>query len=85
MTLLLTRTGDAQVDHVLFRVHRYFFERESPIFRDKLTTPASPGQPAQGTSDSNAIVLEVHVAEFEKMLWVFYNPFVIARRGIFVD
>lgn len=44
------------------------------MFRERLGTPASPGQPRQGTSDSNALVLDVSAEEFEKFLWVFYNP-----------
>jgi hypothetical protein len=63
------------VDNVHFRVHRYFFERESGYFAGKLTTPASPGEEPQGTQDSNAILLEnVTVEHFATFLWVFYNP-----------
>lgn len=63
------------VEHVQFRVHRYFFERESGVFRNQLTTPASPGATRQGSSESNAIVLEnVKSVDFAKFLWVFYNP-----------
>ncbi|KAF9479074.1 hypothetical protein BDN70DRAFT_879143 [Pholiota conissans] len=58
----------------LFRVHGYFFSRESPLFNKKLN-PASPGDVRQGTNDSDPIVLEdVKPEEFEKLLWVFYNP-----------
>lgn len=60
---------------VLFRVHRYFFERESPYFVRRLNTPASPGKRPPGTEDSSAIILEDVTADhFEKFLWVFYNP-----------
>jgi len=63
------------VENVQFRVHRFFFERESTYFIRKLATPAPPGQLAQGTSDSNAILLEdVTPDHFAKFLWVFYNP-----------
>ncbi|RDB25703.1 hypothetical protein Hypma_006187 [Hypsizygus marmoreus] len=63
------------VEHVQYRVHRYFFERESPFFKSRLTTPASPGASRQGSAESNAIVLEnVRSADFAKFLWVFYNP-----------
>jgi len=58
-----------------FRVHRYFFERESAYFQKILTVPASPGAAQVGTSQGNAIVLEnVRSIEFERFLWVFYNP-----------
>ncbi|KAK7692002.1 hypothetical protein QCA50_005407 [Cerrena zonata] len=36
------------VEHFLFRVHSYFFERESAVFREKLAAPAAPGQPRKG-------------------------------------
>lgn len=63
------------IEHIQFRVHRYFFERESLYFRNYLTVPASPGAVRTGVNDSNAIVLEeVKPAEFELFLWVFYNP-----------
>jgi hypothetical protein len=63
------------VENVHFRVHRYFFERESARFTRMLGTPASPGQQPQGTQDSNAIVLEGLTAKnFATFLWVFYNP-----------
>ncbi|KAF8911665.1 hypothetical protein CPB84DRAFT_1671992 [Gymnopilus junonius] len=61
--------------HIHFRVHRYFFERESNWFRKQLVVPASPGAKPQGSDDSNAIILEdLTPAEFARFLWVFYNP-----------
>ncbi|KAJ8697050.1 hypothetical protein PTI98_006858 [Pleurotus ostreatus] len=71
------RGGDLHLlaDGELFRVHRYFFERESDKLRGKLAQPASPGGKPEGTSDSNAIILsKVSAADLEKFLWVFYNP-----------
>lgn len=63
------------VENVQFRVHRFFFERESAYFVGKLAAPASPGQQPQGTSDSNAIILDdVTPEHFARFLWVFYNP-----------
>ncbi|KAF6741282.1 hypothetical protein DFP72DRAFT_292661 [Ephemerocybe angulata] len=61
--------------HVQFRVHRYFFERESAFFRGKLTMPMSPGSTRQGASDADPLVLEdIRPEDFERFLWVFYNP-----------
>ncbi|KAE9403827.1 hypothetical protein BT96DRAFT_814260, partial [Gymnopus androsaceus JB14] len=58
-----------------FRVHRYFFERESQFFKVQLATPASPGAARRGTSESTAIVLDnVKSDDFARLLWVFYNP-----------
>ncbi|TRM62315.1 hypothetical protein BD626DRAFT_404035 [Schizophyllum amplum] len=63
------------VDRTRFRIHRYFYERESEFFRRILLAPASPGATRQGTSDENAIELDyVSSDEFAKFNWVFYNP-----------
>ncbi|KAJ6524530.1 hypothetical protein B0H19DRAFT_972088 [Mycena capillaripes] len=57
-----------------FRVHRYFFDRDSAKFRALLASP-SPGQPRQGSSHLTAVKLQdVPAKDFEKFLWVFYNP-----------
>jgi len=62
-------------ENKLFRVHRYFFERESTFFKAELALPATPGAPRIGTSDDSAILLhDVRSADFAKLLWVFYNP-----------
>jgi len=58
----------------LFRVHGYFFSRDSPIFNSKLN-PVSPGQTREGTTNTEPVVLDgVTAEEFERLLWVFYNP-----------
>jgi len=57
----------------LFRVHTYFFSRDSPIFKTKLN-PASPGQAKEGTTDSPVVLDGITAEEFEMFLWVFYNP-----------
>ncbi|OBZ69484.1 hypothetical protein A0H81_10106 [Grifola frondosa] len=62
------------VEDFLFRVHRYFFDRESAWFREKLSTPAPAGQTAKGSSDSNPFPLDDVVGDdFARFLWVFYN------------
>ncbi|KAI0944070.1 hypothetical protein AcV7_001990 [Taiwanofungus camphoratus] len=63
------------VENILFRVHRYFFERESAWFREKLAVPAPAGQSPKGLTDTNAYPLEdVTADDFARFLWVFYNP-----------
>ncbi|KAJ7593791.1 hypothetical protein C8J56DRAFT_421270 [Mycena floridula] len=63
------------VEEQHFRVHKYFFERESQYFRDRLTKPATPGNAPPGLSQDSEIVLEdVSLKDFERFLWVFYNP-----------
>ncbi|KAJ7935271.1 hypothetical protein B0H13DRAFT_2227173 [Mycena leptocephala] len=62
-------------ENKLFRVHRYFFERESKFFKEQLAIPATPGAPKMGAADDSAIILDnVRSADFAKLLWVFYNP-----------
>jgi hypothetical protein len=66
-----------QVEDREYCIHRYFFERESLKFRTLLASP-SPGQPQQGSSHLTAIKLHnVTAKDFEKFLWVFYNPSVL--------
>ncbi|PPQ78589.1 hypothetical protein CVT25_010565 [Psilocybe cyanescens] len=61
--------------NIQYRVHSYFFERDSDYFKHKLNAPAPPNAPRPGSSDTNAIVIKnAGPTEFEKLLWVFYNP-----------
>lgn len=63
------------VDERMFRVHRYFFERESSYFQQMFRYPALPGQEPEGTSHSTAFKLnDLTVENFANFLWVFYNP-----------
>lgn len=69
--------GDAvfSVENTLFRVHRFFFTRDSSWFRDRLPYPAPPGETTKGSTDNLPLVLEdITKSEFERFLWVFYNP-----------
>lgn len=68
----------------LFRVHRYFFVRESLKFQDMLSIPAPIGAKVMGSSDSCAIRLsDATQEEFESFLWLFYNKYVdIAYLGL---
>ncbi|KAL0579625.1 hypothetical protein V5O48_002397 [Marasmius crinis-equi] len=58
----------------LYKVHRYFFERESAKFKEVLGRAAPAGQPKPGSTPGSAILLEVSSEELDKFLWVFYNP-----------
>ncbi|KAG5731778.1 hypothetical protein E4T56_gene811 [Termitomyces sp. T112] len=68
--------GDVQflVENQLFRVHRYFFERESCVFRDQIHLPLTPRGSCDGDEEPVAIVLDVTAVAFEKLLGIFYNP-----------
>ncbi|KAJ7350684.1 hypothetical protein DFH08DRAFT_695847, partial [Mycena albidolilacea] len=62
-------------ENKMFRVHRYFFERESKYFKEQLAVPATPGAQRRGAGDDSAIILDhVRSEDFAKLLWVFYNP-----------
>ncbi|KAF8483647.1 hypothetical protein DFH94DRAFT_690122 [Russula ochroleuca] len=64
-----------RVQDTLFRIHRYFFLRESAHFRSKLPHAPSPGDSHKGSSDNNPLVLDDALkVDFERFLWVFYNP-----------
>lgn len=71
------RGGDMTVlvENHLYRIHSYFFERESLFFRQKLVAgPADDGE-GRGSNDSDAYTLEdVKSEDFARFLWVFYNP-----------
>ncbi|KAK0459131.1 uncharacterized protein EV420DRAFT_1538481 [Desarmillaria tabescens] len=63
------------VDEYVFRVHRIFFERESPRFQQMFDHPAPPGERPAGSSAGTAFKLDdVNAEDFSKFLWVFYNP-----------
>ncbi|KZV66705.1 hypothetical protein PENSPDRAFT_584939 [Peniophora sp. CONT] len=64
-----------RVGNFLFRVHRYFFTRESAYFRERLPQATSPGDFTKGSNDSHPYVLEDATSEdFARFLWIFYNP-----------
>ncbi|KAE9403826.1 hypothetical protein BT96DRAFT_451472 [Gymnopus androsaceus JB14] len=62
-----------QAGNGLFKVHRYFFDRESTKFQEMLSRPPPTGQSVYG-SLNNPIVLDVSSEDFQSLLWVFYNP-----------
>ncbi|PPQ64174.1 hypothetical protein CVT24_008548 [Panaeolus cyanescens] len=74
------------VGNTMFRIHSYFFARESPIFNKRLN-PASPGHVREGSADSSPIMLEEDVKpqDFEKLLWVFYNPRYSLYDGVSIE
>lgn len=61
--------------NTLFRVHRYFFERESRVFREQFLL-ASEATSNTGYTDSTAIAIDASAEDFAKLLGLFYNPYV---------
>lgn len=71
------RGGDMTilVENHLYRIHSYFFERESLFFRQKLLAGPSEDGEDHGSNDSNHYTLDdVKSEDFARFLWVFYNP-----------
>jgi len=63
------------VENYLFRIHRFFFERESAYFRLRLEKTSHPDRDPPGSSESNPLVLDGATSDaFACFLWVFYNP-----------
>jgi len=66
-----------QVENRLFRVHRHFLAKYSPIFGSMFSLPRIPGEGAtvvEGASDENPIYLSgVTELEFETLLRYFYS------------
>lgn len=58
------------VENTFFRVHKFFFERESQVFIRELAQA-----PQDGTSDDSAFRVEDATSDdFTTLLWVWYSP-----------
>jgi hypothetical protein len=78
--MFLLKVGNQQADNTLFRVHSFFFVQDSSWFWDNLTYPMPPGETTKGSCDTFPFPLkDITMEEFERFLWVFYNPFVFLR------
>jgi len=68
-----------KADKTLFKVHSYFFVRESGFWKEELgdagDEPLKKGQDVR-----NAIVLDETPSDFAWFLWVFYNRYVLFPR-----
>ena len=62
------------IDNTLFRVHKYFFERESKTFFTQPYMDPNADVPLGDYGFHPIIIHDVEIAEFEQFLWVFYNP-----------
>ena len=69
-------------------MHRYFFLRDSAYFREKLPQPPSPSDlnTGRGCSDKFPLILDdASKVDFERLLWVFYNPYVAIHIVLSLD
>ncbi|EKM79701.1 hypothetical protein AGABI1DRAFT_39745 [Agaricus bisporus var. burnettii JB137-S8] len=73
--VVFVRLTTVQLGHVLYRVHSYFFLRESAFWKRELVgSSTAPDAPLlQGNGSTNAIILEEDPKDFDCFLWVFYN------------
>ncbi|KAJ7672068.1 hypothetical protein B0H17DRAFT_947775 [Mycena rosella] len=70
------------VEKTLYRVHRYFFERDSAIFASMFTLPSAAGERPEGEVVENPIVLEgVNKLDFDRFLSILY-PISFTTRDI---
>ncbi|KAJ7180579.1 hypothetical protein C8R46DRAFT_1318570 [Mycena filopes] len=61
------------VENTLYRVHRYFFERDSAVFAAMFTLPSAVGQRPEGEVVENPVVLEgVSTDDFDCFLSILY-------------
>ncbi|KAI6119047.1 hypothetical protein EDD16DRAFT_1480460 [Pisolithus croceorrhizus] len=58
------------VENELFRVHKYFFERESQYFKNYFKTSEFDGT----DEDPYPVDVDVKSEDFAHLLWVWYNP-----------
>ncbi len=58
-----------------FRVHSYFFTRESGYWRQLLKPPVSPGDDMKrpGSHERNPFVVNEAAEDVADFLWIFYN------------
>ncbi|PPQ99775.1 hypothetical protein CVT24_009677 [Panaeolus cyanescens] len=62
-----------QIENTLFRVHRYFFQRDSPVFEGMFSLPPPLGEIPEGESEDRPIHLTgVSAKDFEKFLSILY-------------
>jgi hypothetical protein len=63
------------VDNIAFRVHRYFFERESAYFRNQFEEARGSLTYPDGSSFERAYIIDDATPnDLANFLWVFYNP-----------
>ena len=60
----------------MFRVHRYFLERDSTFFRDFFQRTLVPGSSVGKTDDTAVRLQEVSRREFECLLHFLYHGYV---------
>jgi hypothetical protein len=70
------RGGDMNVliGNHLYRIHSYFFYRESLIWRQMLDAPPDGGEHGTADAPSPFTLDDVKSEDFERFLWAIYNP-----------
>ncbi|KAF7289297.1 BTB domain-containing protein [Mycena indigotica] len=69
-----------KVEDTLYRVHRYFFDRDSVIFSSMFTLPPGAGQRPEGETPESPILLEgVKKLDFDRFLTILYPSNFLTR------
>ncbi|KIK05751.1 hypothetical protein K443DRAFT_130197 [Laccaria amethystina LaAM-08-1] len=62
------------VEKTLFRIHSYFFIRDSIKFNKLLQPSATAGHFREGSENNPIVIPDISPDDFATFLWVFYNP-----------
>lgn len=76
-TSVLYHQTAIQVEKTLFRIHSYFFIRDSVKFNKLLQPSATAGHLREGSQSNPIVVPDILPEDFATFLWVFYNPCVV--------
>ncbi|THV06653.1 hypothetical protein K435DRAFT_644623 [Dendrothele bispora CBS 962.96] len=61
------------VEYTVYRIHRYFFQRDSSIFEAMFSLPVPAGERPEGESEDNPIYLHgIATQDFDRMLSILY-------------
>ena len=62
-----------QVEGSLFKVHRFFFQRDSPVFKSMFSLPVPLNERPEGEVEENPIHLHgIKSIDFERFLSILY-------------
>ncbi|KAG1729708.1 hypothetical protein EDB19DRAFT_110073 [Suillus lakei] len=65
---------DVLIGNHQYRIHSFFFYRESLVWRQMLEAPPNSGERGSTDAPSSFTLDDVKSEDFERFLWVIYNP-----------
>ncbi|KAJ3753976.1 hypothetical protein EV360DRAFT_52505 [Lentinula raphanica] len=70
---LYAHSLESQVEDTLYRIHKYFFQRDSPVFGAMFSLPVPNGEQPEGDVDGRPIHLDgIQCVDFDRLLSVMY-------------